>query len=104
MGNRESIEQAKQLIQQKKFKEAENILNKMDDKYATFELAKIRIIQGNDNEAEKLYRKVLSLDENIYEATLELARIYARQKKTDLAMEFYNKYIAKKKKKKGKNQ
>ena len=81
MGNREIIEQAKQLIQQKKFKEAENILNKMDDKYATFELAKIKLIQGNDNEAEKLYRKVLSLDENIYEATLELARIYARQKK-----------------------
>lgn len=95
MGNREIIEQAKQLIQQNKFNEAEDILNKMDDKYATFELAKIRLIQGNDNEAEKLYRKVLSLDENIYEATLELARIYARQKKTDLSMDFYNKYVAK---------
>lgn len=95
MCNRETIEKAKQLIQQKKFKEAENILNKMDDKYATFELAKIRLIQGNDKEAEKLYRKVLSLDENIYEATLELARIYARQKKTNLSMDFYNKYVAK---------
>ena len=95
MGNREIIEQAKQLIQQNKFNEAEDILNKMDDKYATFELAKIKLIQGNDNEAEKLYRKVLSLDENIYEATLELARIYARQKKTDLSMDFYNKYVAK---------
>ena len=95
MGNREIIEQAKQLIQQNKFNEAEDILNKVDDKYAVFELAKIRLIQGNDNEAEKLYKKVLSMDDNIYEAVLELARIYARQKRTDLAMTYYNKYTEK---------
>lgn len=92
---RELIEQAKQLIQNGKLNEAEEILSKLNDKYAVFELAKIKLIQGNDNEAEKLYKKVLSLDENIHEATLELARIYARQKRTDLAMEFYNKYTAK---------
>ena len=95
MGNREIIEQAKQLIQQNKFNEAEDILNKIDDKYAVFELAKIKLIQGNDNEAEKLYKKVLSLDDTIYEAVLELARIYARQKRTDLAMNYYNKYTEK---------
>jgi MoaA/NifB/PqqE/SkfB family radical SAM enzyme len=95
MGNREIIEQAKQLIQQNKFNEAEDILNKIDDKYAVFELAKIKLIQGNDNEAEKLYKKVLSLDDTIYEAVLELARIYARQKRTDLAMSYYNKYTEK---------
>lgn len=91
----ELIEKAKVLIQNKKFNEAEEILIKLNDKYAVFELAKIKLIQGNDNEAEKLYKQVLSLDENIYEATLELARIYARQKRTDLAMECYDKYTAK---------
>ena len=95
MNNREKIEQAKQLIQQNKFNEAEDILNKIDDKYAIFEIAKIKLIQGNDNEAEKLYKKVLSLDNTINEAVLELARIYARQKRTDLAMSFYNKYTEK---------
>lgn len=92
---RNLIEQAKQLIQENKLKEAEDILSKIDDKYAIFEIAKIKIIQGNDNEAEKLYKKVLSIDDNIYEAVLELARIYARQKRTDMAMEFYNKYTEK---------
>lgn len=95
MSNREVIEQAKQLIKQNKFNEAENILSKIDDKYAVFEIAKIKLIQGNDNEAEKLYKKVLSLDDAINEAVLELARIYARQKRTDLAMSFYNKYTEK---------
>jgi len=95
MDNREKIEQAKQLIQQKNFNEAEHILTEIDDKYAIFEIAKIKLIQGNDNEAEKLYKKVLSIDNNIYEAALELARIYARQKRTDLAMSFYNKYTDK---------
>ena len=95
MNNREVIEQAKQLIQQNKLNEAEDVLNKIDDKYAVFEIAKIKLIQGNDNEAERLYKKVLSLDTNIYEATLELARIYARQKRTDLAMQYYNKYTEK---------
>ncbi len=91
----ELIEKAKVLIQNKKFNEAEEILIKLNDKYAVFELAKIKLIQGNDNEAEKLYKQVLSLDENIYEAALELARIYARQKRTDLAMECYDRYTAK---------
>jgi sulfatase maturation enzyme AslB (radical SAM superfamily) len=95
MQNREVIEQAKQLIQQNKLKEAEEILSKINDKYAIFEIAKIKLIQGNDNEAEELYKKVLTLDDTIHEAVLELARIYARQKRTDLAMEFYNKYISK---------
>ena len=95
MQNREVIEQAKQLIQQNKLKEAEEILSKIDDKYAIFEIAKIKLIQGNDNEAEEFYKKVLTLDDTIHEAVLELARIYARQKRTDLAMEFYNKYISK---------
>lgn len=95
MNNRETIEKAKQLIQQNKLKEAEDILSKIDDKYAIFEVAKIKLIQGNDNEAEKLYKKVLSMDDNICEAVLELARIYARQKRTDLAMEFYGKYTEK---------
>ena len=87
MQNREVIEQAKQLIQQNKLKEAEEILSKINDKYAIFEIAKIKLIQGNDNEAEELYKKVLTLDDTIHEAVLELARIYARQKRTDLAME-----------------
>ena len=92
MDNRELIEQAKLLIQQNKLKEAEEVLSKVDDKYAIFEIAKIKLIQGNDNAAEKLYKKVLTLDDTIYEAVLELARIYARQKRTDLAMIFYDKY------------
>ena len=95
MSNREVIERAKQLIQQNNFNEAEKILSNIDDKYAIFEMAKIKLIQGNDNEAEKLYKKVLSIDNTIYEAVLELARIYARQKRTDLAMKFYNKYTEK---------
>ena len=95
MDNREKIEQAKQLIQQNNFNEAEKILLNINDKYAVFELAKIKLIQGNDNEAEKLYKMVLSIDNTIYEAVLELARIYARQKRTDLATNFYNKYTEK---------
>ena len=95
MGNREIIEQTKELIQQNKLKEAEDILTKIDDKYAVFEIAKIKLIQGNDNEAEKLYKQVLNMDDSIYEAILELARIYARQKRVNLALEFYNKYTEK---------
>ena len=68
MSNREVIEQAKQLIKQNKFNEAENILSKIDDKYAIFEIAKIKLIQGNDNEAEKLYNYLL---ENNVQAILD---------------------------------
>lgn len=89
------IEEAKKLIRENKLKDAEKILSNIDDKYAVFELAKIKIIQGNDNEAEGLYKKVLQLDKNIHEADLELARIYHRQRRNELAMQFYNKFTDK---------
>ncbi|MDD3392946.1 MAG: radical SAM protein, partial [Bacilli bacterium] len=95
MDSREQIEKAKQLINENKLKEAESILSKLDDKYAVFELARIKQIQGNDNDAEKIYKKVLDIDPNWNKADLELARIYHRQRRTDLAMSFYNKFTNK---------
>ena len=92
---RERIEAAKKLITENKLKEAESALSAIDDKYAVFELAKIKIIQGNDNEAESLYKKVLAMDTNIHEADLELARIYQRQRRNELAMKYYNKFTDK---------
>ena len=95
MMNNENIEQAKKLINENKLKEAEKILERINDKYAVFELAKIKIIQGNDHEAEKMYKKVLADDSNMHEADLELARIYHRQRRNELAMEYYGKFTDK---------
>ncbi|MFA7675527.1 MAG: tetratricopeptide repeat protein, partial [Endomicrobiia bacterium] len=95
MDLKETIEKAKQLINGNRLKEAEKLLLNLDDKYAIFELARIKQIQGNDNEAEKKYKKVLDIDSNSNKADLELARIYHRQRRTDLAMKFYNKFINK---------
>jgi len=95
MDLREQIEKAKQLINDNKLKEAENILSAVDDKYAVFELARIKQIQGNDNEAEKKYKRVLELDPLYNKADLELARIYHRQRRTDLAMKYYKKFTDK---------
>jgi MoaA/NifB/PqqE/SkfB family radical SAM enzyme/Flp pilus assembly protein TadD len=92
---RERIEEAKQLINENRLKEAEKILESIKDKYAVFELAKIKIIQGNDHEAEKMYKKVLVNDSNMHEADLELARIYHRQRRNELAMEYYGKFTDK---------
>jgi tetratricopeptide (TPR) repeat protein len=95
MDLREQIDKAKQLINDNKLKEAENILSAVDDKYAVFELARIKQIQGNDNEAEKKYKRVLELDPLYNKADLELARIYHRQRRTDLAMKYYKKFTDK---------
>lgn len=92
---RELIEKAKQLINENKLAEAEKILLPIDTEYSIFELAKIKQIQGNDNDAEKLYKKVLEINANSNTSWLELARIYARQRRVDLAKEFYNKYLDK---------
>lgn len=92
---RDRIEEAKKLINENKLKEAEKILESINDKYAVFELAKIKIIQGNDHEAEKMYKKVLADDSNMHEADLELARIYHRQRRNELAMEYYGKFTDK---------
>lgn len=92
---RELIEKAKQLINENKLMEAENILLPIDSEYSIFELAKIKQIQGNDNSAEKLYKHVLEINPNSTMSQLELARIYARQRRIDLAKEFYNKYLEK---------
>lgn len=92
---RDRIEEAKKLINENKLKEAEKILESINDKYAVFELAKIKIIQGNDHEAEKMYKKVLANDSNMHEADLELARIYHRQRRNELAMEYYGKFTDK---------
>ncbi len=92
---RNRIEEAKKLINENKLKEAEKILESINDKYAVFELAKIKIIQGNDHEAEKMYKKVLANDSNMHEADLELARIYHRQRRNELAMEYYGKFTDK---------
>ncbi len=92
---RELIERAKQLINENKLTEAEKILLPIDSEYSIFELAKIKQIQGNDNFAEKLYKRVLEINPNSTTSWLELARIYARQRRTDFAKEFYNKYLEK---------
>lgn len=89
------IEKAKILINENKLSEAENILLPINNEYSIFEIAKIKQIQGNDNESEKLYKQVLQINPNSVESQLELARIYARQRRIDLAKEFYNKYLEK---------
>lgn len=89
------IEKAKQLINENKLSEAENILVPINNEYSIFEIAKIKQMQGNDNESEKLYKQVLQINPNSVESQLELARIYARQRRIDLAKEFYNKYLEK---------
>ena len=89
------IEKAKQLINENKLSEAENILVPINNEYSIFEIAKIKQIQGNDNESEKLYKQVLQINPDSVESQLELARIYARQRRIDLAKEFYNKYLEK---------
>lgn len=89
------IEKAKQLINENKLSEAENILVPINNEYSVFEIAKIKQIQGNDNESEKLYKQVLQINPDSVESQLELARIYARQRRIDLAKEFYNKYLEK---------
>ena len=61
---RELIEKAKQLINENKLAEAEKILLPINTEYSIFELAKIKQIQGNDNDAEKLYKKVLEINPN----------------------------------------
>ena len=78
---RELIERAKQLINENKLTEAEQILLPIDNEYSIFELAKIKQIQGNDNFAEKLYKRVLEINPNSITSWLELARIYARQRR-----------------------
>ena len=92
---RELIERAKQLINENKLTEAEKILLPIDSEYSIFELAKIKQIQGNDNFAEKLYKRVLEINPNSTTSWLELARIYARQRRINFAKEFYNKYLEK---------
>lgn len=87
------IEKAKTLINENKLSEAENILLPINNEYSIFEIAKIRQIQGNDNESEKLYKQVLQINPNSVTSQLELARIYARQRRIELAKEFYNKYL-----------
>jgi len=89
------IEKAKQLINENKLSEAEKILVPINNEYSVFEIAKIKQIQGNDNESEKLYKQVLQINPDSVESQLELARIYARQRRIDLAKEFYNKYLEK---------
>lgn len=89
------IEKAKQLINENKLSEAENILVPINNEYSVFEIAKIKQMQGNDNESEKLYKQVLQINPNSVESQLELARIYARQRRIDLAKDFYNKYLEK---------
>lgn len=89
------IEKAKQLINENKLKDAEQILFPLNNEYSIFELAKIKQIEGNDNDAEKLYKQVLNLNPNSFTSQLELARIYARQRRTDLAKNFYSKYLEK---------
>lgn len=85
---------AKGLINSNKLEEAERILLGLKDKYSVFELARLRQIQGKDIEAEKLYLKTLQISPEIKgqiesDTNLELARIYARQKKVDLASQMY---------------
>ena len=87
------IEKAKTLINENKLSEAENILLPINNEYSIFEIAKIRQIQGNDNESEKLYKQVLQINPNSVTSQLELARIYTRQRRIELAKEFYNKYL-----------
>lgn len=89
------IEKAKQLINENKLSEAENILIPINNEYSIFEIAKIKQMQGNDNESEKLYKQVLQINPDSVESQLELARIYARQRRIDLSKEFYNKYLEK---------
>ena len=89
-----STELAKSLINDKKLKEAESLLLGLEDKYSVFELARLRQIQGKDIEAEKLFLKTLQISPEIKgqiesDTNLELARIYARQKKVDLASQMY---------------
>ena len=89
-----NTELAKGLINSNKLKEAESILLGLEDKYSVFELARLRQIQGKDIEAEKLFLKTLQISPEIKgqiesDTNLELARIYARQRKVDLASQMY---------------
>lgn len=89
-----NTELAKGLINSNKLKEAESILLGLEDKYSVFELARLRQIQGRDIDAEKLFLRTLQISPEIKgqiesDTNLELARIYARQKKVDLASKMF---------------
>ena len=93
-GKMNNTELAKNLINSKKLKEAESLLLGLEDKYSVFELARLRQIQGKDIEAEKLFLRTLQISPEIKgqiesDTNLELARIYARQRKVDLASRMY---------------
>ena len=92
----QKTEIAKKLINCGRLSEAENILLSLEDKFSLFELAKLRKIQGNNLEAERLYLKSLSvptsikshIDSNI---NVELGRIYASVGKIEKSKEYYEK-------------
>ncbi len=91
-------ENAKELINNNKLQEAENLLLGLEDKYSIFELARIRKIQGRSREAEQLYLKSLSMSSEIKshidsDINIELGRIYASFGKVEEATARYERGI-----------
>jgi MoaA/NifB/PqqE/SkfB family radical SAM enzyme len=88
-------DKAKELINNNKLNEAENMLSSLEDKYSIFELAKIRKIQGRTREAEQLYLKSLSMTSEIKsnidsDINVELGRIYSDYGNIEKAKKYYN--------------
>ena len=89
-------ENAKELINNNKLQEAENLLLGLEDKYSIFELARIRKIQGRNKEAEQLYLKSLSMPSEIKshidsDINIELGRLYGEFGKLEEAKARYEK-------------
>ena len=81
MFNQQIIDQARTFINNGDFVAAENVLSGVQDKYAVFELARIRKMQGRYREAEKLYLQSLSMTSDIKshidsDINIELGRIW----------------------------
>ncbi len=92
--NQELLESAKNLINNNKLQDAENILLGLNNKYSVFELARLRKIQGRYRDAAKLYLKSLSMTSEINsqidsDINIELGRIYASLGKIRKSKEYY---------------
>lgn len=96
MKNQQMLESAKNLINNNKLQDAENILAGLNDKYSVFELARIRKIQGRYRDALKLYLKSLSMTSEIKsqidnDINIELGRIYGSLGRVRESKEYYEK-------------